>query len=359
VILFVAASGGLLVPAGMLGDRIGHATAVLAGAAISVVAMVACALAPSFGLFLGARVLQGVGTATLMASAPALAALASPPDRREHAVGIFQSAAATGLAAGPIIGGLMVVLLGWRGVFWFRVPIAVLLVVLAFGTPRTAGPPGGLSGRQASELWRALRLAFDPSVVIANLLTFVANGAMFATWLLVPSLLVDERGVSVTVGGLILAVSPAATALAAGRAGRVVGRFGAGSTTVAGLVAMAVGLAAIAATAWGWPTTTVIAALGLVGLGLGLFSVPNMASVMAALPPSDQGVAGAINLMMRTLGIVTGAAWHARLFDRVEPGRSFEAAFGVVFAVAAGAVVVAAAVAALGSATRTRQPSAA
>ena len=364
VILFVAASGGLLVPAGVLGDRIGHATAVVGGAAISVAAMLACAVAPTFGLFLAARVVQGVGTATIMASAPALATLASTPDRRAHAVGVFQSAAAFGLASGPIIGGVMVLLLGWRGVFWFRVPIAALLMVMALGsrsslarrtaandtaandtgandtgandTASIAGPPGWL---------RIARLALRRQVVIANLLTFVANGAMFATWLLVPSLLVDERGVSVTVGGLVLAVSPVMTVLGANRAGRLVDRHGAWPTGVGGLLAMTVGLAAIAAIGLGWPTSTVVVALALIGLGLGVFSVPNMATVMGALPESDQGVAGAINLMMRTLGIVTGAAWHALVFDRAEVGATFEAAFGVVFAVAAGIMAVAVAVA--------------
>ena len=371
VILFVAASGGLLVPAGVLGDRVGHARAVLAGASVSVVAMAGCAIAPSFGWFLAARVVQGVGTATLMASAPALATLASPPERRAHAVGIFQSAAAVGLAAGPIIGGVMVLLLGWRGVFWFRVPIAALLVALAVRTaaPAASPAPEGSAARAARvatvsldeaaaegrSLRRVVRAALASEVLVANSLTFLANGAMFASWLLVPSLLVDERGVSVTVGGLMLAVSPAMTAVAASRAGPVVQRLGPRSTTVGGLAMMAVGLAAIAATAWGWPTATVIVALGLVGLGLGFFSVPNMASVMAALPASDQGVAGAVNLMMRTLGIVAGAAWHARVFDRVEIGRTFESAFGFVFAIAAGIVVVAAALAAAGPVRPTPQ----
>ncbi len=355
VILFVAASGGLLVPAGVLGDRIGHATAVLGGAAISVAAMLACAVAPTFGTFLAARVLQGVGTATIMASAPALATLASTASRRAHAVGVFQSAAAFGLAAGPIIGGVMVLLLGWRGVFWFRVPIAALLMVLAVAARSSlssgavavspASSLGGGRSTRAQGVQRVLRSVLTRQVVVANLLTFVANGAMFATWLLVPSLLVDERGVSVTIGGFVLAVSPVMTAFGAGRAGWMVDRFGPWSTGVAGLLAMTVGLAATAAAGWGWSTATVVVALALIGLGLGFFSVPNMATVMGALPESDQGVAGAINLMMRTLGIVTGAAWHARVFDRAELDGTFDSAFGVVFAVAAGIMAIAALIA--------------
>ncbi len=376
VICFVAASGGLLVPAGALGDRIGHATMVVAGASLSVVAMAACALAPSFGFFLGARVLQGIGTATIMSSAPALATLASGPDKRERAIGTFQSASAVGLASGPVIGGLMVLLLGWRGVFWFRVPLAALLLFLAWrtlgpvghrrpaekadagdGSDGGGGDGGGGGGRGVDATERPggqsrLAAVTRPDVVVANLLTFVANGSMFATWLLIPALLVDEMGIAILLGGVVLAVSPATTALVAAVTARVVERIGATPAVVAGLLAMAAGLAVAtrAEDRWpldgGWSVLPVLVSLVLVGGGLGLFSVPNMAAVMAAAGSAHQGLAGAVNLMMRTLGIVVGAAWHSRLFDRLEPTSGFGPAFTRVFLVGAGVLVAAAALAA-------------
>lgn len=187
----------------------------------------------------------------------------------------------------------------------------------------------------------------------ANLLTFVANGSMFATWLLVPVLLVDRFGVSLLAGGAILAVSPVGTALGAARADAIGQRVGARPATAGGLLLMAVGMALVAAASERGGTSLVVAGLAAVGTGLGLFSVPNMAGVMAALPAGDQGVAGALNLGMRTLGIVSGAAWHSRLFDQVEPVAGFGSAFIAVFAVGAGALGLASVVAGLSS----REPS--
>ena len=360
VICFVAASGGLLVPFGALGDRLGHATTVLVGGAVSSVAMVANALAPSYGVLLVGRVAQGVGTALVMASAPALATLATPPERHRRAIGLFQAAAAVGLATGPIVGGVVVLAIGWRGVFWFRVPLALALVVLAMrtigiGTARrqsTTSAAGGLRLAIGSRLRDLGRV----DVVVANGLTFAANGAMFATWLLVPSLLVDEMGVAVLASGLALAASPVATALAAARADTAARHIGPRATTTVGLAAMTGGMVVIAAGGSEASPAVIVAALSVIGAGLGLFSVPNMATVMGALPPEAQGVAGSLNLMMRTLGIVTGAAWHAFVFDRAEPSLGFDGALGQVFTLGAGVLVVAAAVAAL---SRPRSPSSA
>ena len=344
-------------PAGALGDRIGHAKMVVAGAALSVVAMTACALAPGFGFFLGARALQGVGTAAIMSSAPALATLALGPDQRERAIGTFQSASALGLASGPVIGAVMVLALGWRGVFWFRVPLAVLLLILARRsagrasvTPADGAVERAADGERAAtpgtpDRGRRLASVVRPDVAVANLLTFVANGAMFSTWLLVPALLVDEMGVAVLLSGVVLAVSPAATALAAAGTPRVVERLGSTPSVVAGLLVMAAGLATVARADGSWSLVPIVLALALVGGGLGLFSVPNMATVMAAAGSASQGLAGAVNLMMRTLGIVIGAAWHGRLFDRIEPVSGFGPAFTRVFFVAAGTLLAASALA--------------
>jgi hypothetical protein len=60
---------------------------------------------------------------------------------------------------------------------------------------------------------------------------------------------------------------------------------------------------------------SVATALGLVGLGLGIFQVPNMSFVMGAIPRAQQGIAGSMSKMMRTLGIVLGVTSASMLFD--------------------------------------------
>ena len=72
VVTYLFTYAALLVPAGWLGDRIGHRQLVLAGALVSVVGVAGCAAAPTWALFLAARVVQGAGTAMLYAGSPAL-----------------------------------------------------------------------------------------------------------------------------------------------------------------------------------------------------------------------------------------------------------------------------------------------
>ncbi len=351
VVSFVASYACLLILAGAIGDRVGHAPVALGGAGVSIGAMVACAAAPTFGSFLVARVVQGAGTAALMASAPALASTAVALDRRHRALGLFQSAAAIGAAVAPVIGGVLVALMGWRGVFWFRVPLAAMVAVLAWQAwvaGRAVARTGEGAATSPSAATRAVtgwRRLGQRRAVGANGLNVVVFAAAFSTWLLFPALLVDELGLALPVGGVVLALSPLSTAVGARFAPRAVDRLGSGMATSVGLGLVTVGLGGGAATgtllARGSGGAAVIAAvltLLVAGLGLGLFSVPNMATVMATIGPGGEGVAGAANLMARTVGITAGAAWHAWLFDRLEPSRGFGPAFAVVFAVAAALV---------------------
>ncbi len=131
VVCFVLAYGGSLLGAGQLGDRFGPDRVLAAGATSATIALIVCALAPTFEIFLVGRAFQGVSTAMVMASAPALITISAGDDAKGHAIGRFQTSAAIGLAIGPIVGGPLVRAGGWPAVFWFRAPLSLLLVVLS------------------------------------------------------------------------------------------------------------------------------------------------------------------------------------------------------------------------------------
>jgi EmrB/QacA subfamily drug resistance transporter len=400
VISFVLSYGGLLLAAGQLGDRIGHRRMLMGGAAGSMVAMVLCAVAPSFGWFLGARVLQGITTAMVMAAAPALAIRAAGSEHRGRAAGVFQMSAGIGGAVGPIVGGPLVELGGWPAVFWFRVPVAFALFGLALTVREDAATPtakadvvgaivtsivlagalltlnsGGTFGWTSpvvlmlvfatlalgtAHVRRSLRhpdpivdlrLFRIPAFATANFLTVAANGSMFVAWLLVPTLVVVEMGSSTFVGGLVLAASPLAMALTSPHAGRWADRSGAAKPVAVGVALEAVGLVVLGFATAAWSPIWVGVALAIVGVGLGLFGAPNMAQVMGALPTDQQGVAGGLTLMMRTSGIVVGVAASGALFGALEPSRGFGSAFHFTV----GASAIAAAGAALVSLTSLRR----
>ena len=380
VVFYVLVYGGLLLAAGQLADTWGYARVLRIGAGISSVALVLCATAPTFALLLAARALQGIGVAMVMASAPALLTTGSAT-AHTRAVGVFQTAAAAGLAIGPIVGGPLVEWIGWRAVFWFRVPLGLLLLLLTITNKTTTVGTSNEVDRVGTLLvsislgaavlalnLTATRGWVDPLVVgsavaaalsvtafvvfsrrvehpvlelelfrsidfaTANFLAVVANGAMFATWLLVPSLLIDQLGTSLLVSGLVLAASPAATAVASTLAGRSTGRVAGWKLGAAGLLVEGVGMVGLSQVGVTWSPIHIALLMAVVGAGLGLFSVPNMATVMQGVGNDKQGVAGGLSLMTRTVGVVAGVAAASALTDRLEPSRGFFGSFEVVFA---------------------------
>ncbi len=417
VVSYVLAYGGLLLAAGQWGDTIGHRRMLIIGAAGSTGAMVGCAMATDFAWFLAARVGQGVATAMVMAAAPALASLAADgrgPGQgrgqgrgRGRAIAVFQTATGAGAAMGPLVGGPLVELGGWPAVFWFRVPVCLALLWLAASVgpvvqqhrPRadvlgaalvalalTAGLLAVNSGRSfgltSPALWLTvaltgaigtgyavrsrrlpapildLRLFADRRFSTANLLTVLANGAMFVAWLLVPALVVDRLGYSPVVGGLALAASPIAMGLAAPVAGRWSDRAGYRRPVIVGLAIEAIGIGWLATFGDGTGALTVAAAMAVIGVGLGLFGVPNMAMVMSALPDGEQGTAGGLSLLMRTTGIVIGVAGSAALFDALEAGRGFTASYRATTAVSAAVAAVAVVLATVDGRARSPVPAA-
>ena len=326
--------------AGVLADRLGPGRVVRAGFVLSLFCFVGYALVSSFEILLVLRVLQGVSGGLIYGAAPALVTLSLPPSRHGWGLGWASAGLGLGLSVSPLIGGVIVGSLGWRGAFLYRVPVTAALIVLAAWT---AGPRAGSHGA-----WRMV----VPSDILrwpvlhAGILAFLANYAQFAVWLLVPFYLVAERGLSAAAGGLLFMLTPVATTIVAPVAGRMADRLGPRGPMVAGLAAEAAGLLLVARCDGSTPLVLVGGALGLVGLGLGVFQVPNIAQVMAAFPPRQQGAAGGFAFLSRTTGVVVGVQAAAWLFRERAQTLGFLPAFQFTFAAAA-AVCALAALAAL------------
>jgi len=326
--------------AGVLADRLGPGRVVRAGLVLSLFCFAGYALVSSFEMLLVLRVLQGVSGGLIYGAAPALVTLSLPPSRHGWGLGWASTGLGLGLSVSPLIGGVIVGSLGWRGAFLYRVPVTAALIVLAAWT---AVPRAGSHGA-----WRMV----VPSDILrwpvlhAGLLAFLANYAQFAVWLLVPFYLVVERGLSAAAGGLLFMLTPVATTIVAPVAGRMADRLGPRGPMVAGLAAEAAGLLLVARCDGSTPLVLVGGALGLVGLGLGVFQVPNIAQVMAAFPPRQQGAAGGFAFLSRTTGVVVGVQAAAWLFRERAQTLGFLPAFQFTFAAAA-AVCALAALAAL------------
>lgn len=131
----------LLLSAGVFGDRFGSRGAYLAGFWLFALASLACGLAPSGATLIAARAAQGVGAALLVPSSLALLNHVSGHDKvlRARMVGIWTAAGGVSIAAGPIVGGLLLASLGWRTIFLVNLPICAFAILLTMKVvPRTA-----------------------------------------------------------------------------------------------------------------------------------------------------------------------------------------------------------------------------
>ena len=122
----------LMLSAGVLGDRFGSRRTYLIGLAIFAAASLACGLAPNAVTLIAARAAQGAGAALLIPNSLALLNHAAANDHslRARSVGLWTAAGGVAVAAGPILGGLLVATLGWRSIFLVNVPLCAIGAVL-------------------------------------------------------------------------------------------------------------------------------------------------------------------------------------------------------------------------------------
>jgi len=126
----------LLVTGGRLGDLFGRKRMFMLGLALFSTASAACGIAPSSGVLIGARAVQGIGGAMLYPQVLAILQLTFEGEARTRALGIFGSVAGIAAVAGQVLGGALLALnvfgLGWRPTFLVNVPLGVLAIVAAF-----------------------------------------------------------------------------------------------------------------------------------------------------------------------------------------------------------------------------------
>ncbi len=125
---YLVTLSALLLLGGSLGDRYGHRTVFVTGAAVFTVASVLCGLAPTSGFLIAARTLQGVGGAMLVPGSLAIIAATFHPDDRGRAIGAWSGLAGVASSLGPFLGGWLIDSVSWRLVFLINVPLAAATI---------------------------------------------------------------------------------------------------------------------------------------------------------------------------------------------------------------------------------------
>lgn len=344
---YVLTYGSLVIWFGALGDRVGHLKVFRWGLILAIVSLIFCSLAPTYDWLIVARVMQGVAMALLLSCAPALIIGVFASEQRTRALSAYGGLTALAGVLAPIFGGFSVDLLGWSGVFWFRVPIAIAallclpLVHAHFKQPRFERKTGDKSGSTFLILYDVFKNGHNFGWV--NVANVIVQLCSFTVPLILPYYLTRVALWTPIETGGALAVWACGTLIGSFVAGQFIKRSGVHQTAFIAAWMSILGLVFIALWTAQVPLWVMVISTVLQGLGLGLFQVAYTDWVIAELPVTSRGVAGSLTVLTRTMGIIIGAflwLWvldHAQALsqaDGLSPRQAFMSGFRQLYVVA-------------------------
>src|SRR6266487_2863087 len=354
VAAYTIALAALLMFSGAVADRIGRRTIFQVGLSLFTLGSWLCSLAPSLGWLIGFRILQGVGGSMLNPAALGIITNTfTRPAERARAIGVWDGVFGLSMALGPVLGGVLVGTVGWRGIFWANIPVGLAAVSLtALFVPDSRAPrsrrtdPVGqfliivMLGSLAYAIiegpglgWRSpeifgffalsVLLAYEPrraepivdfrffrSVPFAgaNLSAVCAIAAMAGFLFLSTLYLQDVRGLSALQAGLTILPMPVVMALCAPVAGRMVAKRGPRIPLVIAGAALTISSAALSRLTGTTEHPYLIVTYALFGIGAGMVSSPITNGVMSGVPKTQAGMASGMNSSSRQLGQSLGVA---------------------------------------------------
>ncbi len=350
---------------GRMADMYGRKRIFMGGIAVFTLSSAACAFSNSIYWLIAARSLQGMGAACLMANGNPIVTEVFPQHQRGRILGLVGTTVAIGLTSGPVLGGVITTYFGWRYIFLFNLPIGALTMYFAQRfLPRGERQKTArfdFSGAAAMTLalismlllltkfeqWGAAvsvilsvfvlslfyifilieRKAAAPMIELslfrdnrfshANLAAFLNFAARFSVVFLLPFYLMDLRGMLPSQAGILMTPVPLMFALIAPISGSLSDKIGTRLLTTAGMLLTAVGLGMLVLIGESSSIWFILSSLMLMGIGGGLFSSPNVSTIMGSVPLERLGNAGAMTALVRNLGMIVGVAWSAAVFIAV------------------------------------------
>jgi EmrB/QacA subfamily drug resistance transporter len=353
--------GALLLLGGAAGDRYGRMRLLVFGTLLFGLGSIGCALAPSLPWLLAARGIQGIGAALLMPNSLAILGASFSGEARGRAIGIWASMGAVMGAAGPVFGGWLIDMVGWRAIFLINLPPAIGAILLALifvkDTRREEGGPAldvpggllataglgavtwGLTIGAGPAGWTTMAIAMSvaglvlmlgflaveknkgeaammplilfgsASFIGLSLLTWLLYGALGALMVLVPYVLIEAAGYSGTGAGAALVPFAVVLALASPLMGGLAGRIGPRLPLSVGPLLVAVGfllLLRLDARADYW--TDVFPGILVIAIGMSGAVAPLTTAVLSSVDSRHTGSASGLNsAVARTAGMVATA----------------------------------------------------
>ncbi|MFI5555324.1 MFS transporter [Streptomyces sp. NPDC051738] len=362
---YTLAFAAFLLSAGAVSDRIGARQAFAGGLGLFVAASAVCALAPSLGVLVAARLVQGAGAAVVVPSSLALLRETFPdPAARAKAIALWGVGGSVGAAAGPVAGGLLT-LVDWRMIFFVNLPVgAVALVLLrrarrsprqevpfdwtgqvaavtAMGTLTYAVIEAGADGFGTARVLGAFAVAVVAAVVyltaqargrhpmtplpllrsrivsLSVAIGFALNVAFYGMIFLLGLYLQQVHGLSALATGVAFLPMTVLTSFMGPVAARLAVRFGARMPVVTGQCLIAAGLLAMATLPVAAPVWLTVVLMVPVGAGGAMAVTALTALLLEKVPAERAGVAsGVLNASRQLGGALSVAVFGALVADR-------------------------------------------
>lgn len=376
---FILASAMLLLPVGKWGDAAGNAKLYKTGLIVFTLASLLCALAPNTAWLITARFLQGVGSAFSNTTGQAILVSGFSQKNRGQVLGISVASVYSGLAIGPLVGGILTQQIGWRSLFWMAVMLGIVATIVAFAflekeEPATrknggadlrgtilfmAGLPALVYGSSlipSAAGWilmtgglallvlfwmvenRTPNPMFDTKLFTQNKLFGYSNTAAlinytatFAIVFFLSLYLQKIGGLTPQQAGAIIIAQPVVMALFSPLVGRLSDKIQPRYLATLGMLMCSAGLAALALITPGTPLWLIVGILIWTGLGFACFSSPNMNTIMSSVDKSRYGQASGISASMRVFGQIVSMTVVTLFFATLFNGKAVEAVSNDVF----------------------------
>ncbi|MFF3738857.1 MFS transporter [Streptomyces sp. NPDC002566] len=366
----------LLMLAGSTADRIGRRKVFLAGLVLFSAGSLLCSLAPNLELLIAARMVQAVGGSMLNPVAMSIITNTfTDPRERARAIGAWGAVVGISMAAGPLVGGVLVESVGWRSIFWLNLPVGLaallltlrfvpesrapkarrpdpvgqLLVIALFGSLTYAIIEAPTAGAATSLPFGAVALAalagllryeprreeplidlrffrsapFTGATVIAVSAFAALGGFLFLSTLY----LQNVRGLDALHAGLWMLPMALPTFLCAPLSGRLVGSTGPRLPLLVAGAAMTASAVLFAAFDAETSDATLFLGYALFGIGFGFVNAPITNTAVSGMPRAQAGVAAAVASTSRQLGQTLGVAVVGALLAAGVGSSSYREAF--------------------------------
>ncbi len=364
---YILVFASLQITAGGLGDRLGRKQWFVLGIVFFTAASIFAAFSQNVEMLILARALQGIGAAFILPLSLSLVSNAFPPEERGKALGIWSAVSVSGLALGPVVGGLLVQYVSWHWIFLINVPIGILAIIVTQAvvteSKDTSGEvatdiPGTLliTGAIASLTWGLIEAGnrgWNDSLILSAFGLAAILGVAFV-WVesrtekpMVPLRFfksptftganVDAFAISFLIAGLaffgtlylqnVLGFSPVRAGMAlipmvivmmfgAPASGALVNRVGARVLISFGMIVAGIGTmlymrASVDGSYW-----DLLPSYLVMGLGMSFIFAPMTTAVLNSVPSERSGVASAVNGAIREIGNVFGIAFLGTIMNR-------------------------------------------